>query len=100
MLRCTVVSVVELIYRLANVVLSVAALVVGALIVIEIGRRPTARREPLGMAIALLFVAIGGGPRPRAVLGPAPPRAARRVTPPSASLAPGAAAAPPAPPSH
>src|SRR5437879_13661953 len=60
MLRCTVGSVVELIYRLANVVLSVSALVVGALIVIEISRRPTARREPLGMAIALVFVAVGG----------------------------------------
>src|SRR3989442_1291991 len=59
MLRCTVVSLAELIYRLANVVLSVSALVVGALIVIEISRRPTARREPLGMAIALVFVAVG-----------------------------------------
>src|SRR5438876_9886118 len=71
MLRCTVVSLAELIYRLANVVLSVSALVVGSLIVIEISRRPTARREPLGMAIALLFVAIGGRAAVRAVLEPA-----------------------------
>jgi len=71
MLRFTVVALVELLYRIANVVLSVAALVVGALIVIEIGRRPTARREPLGMAIALLFVAIGGRAAVRAVLEPA-----------------------------
>src|SRR5437773_5399809 len=70
MLRCTVVSVVELIYRLANVVLSVSALVVGALIVIEISRRPTARREPLGMAIALVFVAVGGRAAVRSVLEP------------------------------
>src|SRR5947209_10771857 len=70
MLRCTVVSLAELIYRLANVVLSVSALVVGALIVIEISRRPTARREPLGMAIALVFVAIGGRAAVRAVLEP------------------------------
>src|SRR3989442_10743662 len=76
MLRCTVVSLAELIYRLANVVLSVSALVVGALIVIEISRGPTARREPLGMAIALVFVAIGGRAAVRAVLEPvlaAPP---------------------------
>src|SRR5213080_1772572 len=70
MLRCTVVSVVELIYRLANVVLSVSALVVGALIVIETSRRPTARREPLGMAIALVFVAVGGRAAVRSVLEP------------------------------
>src|SRR5437879_5461611 len=70
MLRCTVGSVVELIYRLANVVLSVSALVVGALIVIEISRRPTARREPLGMAIALVFVAVGGRACVRSVLAP------------------------------
>src|SRR2546428_3997982 len=70
MLRCTVVSLAELIYRLANVVLSVSALVVGALIVIEISRRPTARREPLGMAIALVFVAVGGRAAVRSVLEP------------------------------
>src|SRR5437016_4182930 len=70
MLRCTVVSLAELIYRLANVVLSVSALVVGSLIVIEISRRPTARREPLGMAIALVFVAVGGRAAVRSVLEP------------------------------
>ena len=58
-------------YRIANIVLSIAALIAGALIVIEIGRRPTARREPVGMAIALLFVAIGGRAAVRAVLEPA-----------------------------
>jgi len=37
----------ELIHRLANVLLGVSALTVAALIVVEIGRRPTRRREPL-----------------------------------------------------
>jgi len=64
------VGVAELVYRVANVALSVSALIVGALIVIEISRRPTARREPLGMAIALVFVAIGGRAAVRAVLEP------------------------------
>src|SRR5437867_10853661 len=70
MLRCSVVALGDLLYRGANLIQSIAALIVGALIVIEISRRPTARREPLGMAIALLFVAIGGRAAVRAVLEP------------------------------
>jgi signal transduction histidine kinase/CheY-like chemotaxis protein len=49
----------ELLYRLANVLLGVAALMVAALIVVEIGRRPTSRREPLGAVFCILFLALG-----------------------------------------
>src|SRR3989442_1900021 len=49
----------ELIHRLANVLLGVSALTVAALIVVEIGRRPTRRREPLGIAFCIVFLAIG-----------------------------------------
>jgi len=70
----------ESLYRVANVVLGVAALVVAALIVVEIGRRPTARREPLGIAIALLFLAIGARAAVRAVLEPAMNRSTSFVT--------------------
>jgi signal transduction histidine kinase/CheY-like chemotaxis protein len=46
-------------YRAANVVMAVAALAVAALVAVEIGRRPSGRREPLGAAFCLLFVTIG-----------------------------------------
>src|SRR5262245_5062733 len=49
----------EVLYRLANVLLGVAALMVAVLIVVEIGRRPTSRREPLGAVFGILFLALG-----------------------------------------
>jgi signal transduction histidine kinase/CheY-like chemotaxis protein len=47
-----------LFYRLANAVMSVAALVVATLVAVEISRRPSGRREALGIAFCLLFVTI------------------------------------------
>jgi len=43
----------------ANLLLASAALIVAACIVVEIGRRPSRRREPLGIMLALVFLAVG-----------------------------------------
>jgi signal transduction histidine kinase/ActR/RegA family two-component response regulator len=50
---------VEFLYRLANLVLGIAALMVAAFIVVEITRRPTSRRDPLGVVFCVLFLAVG-----------------------------------------
>src|SRR5687768_8114977 len=50
---------VEFLYRLANLVLGIAALTVAAFIVVEIARRPTSRRDPLGVVFCVLFLAVG-----------------------------------------
>jgi signal transduction histidine kinase/ActR/RegA family two-component response regulator len=44
---------------IANVVIAATALGVAALIALRISQQSTARREPLGIAFALVFVAIG-----------------------------------------
>jgi signal transduction histidine kinase/ActR/RegA family two-component response regulator len=49
----------EILLRLANLVLSVSALTVAILILVEIRRRPTGHREPLGSVFCVLFLAIG-----------------------------------------
>ena len=49
----------ELLYRLANVLLGAAALTVAALIAVEIRRRPTGRREPLGMVFCAVWLGVG-----------------------------------------
>jgi signal transduction histidine kinase/CheY-like chemotaxis protein len=49
----------ELLYRLTHVLLGVGTLTAAALIVIEIGRRPTRRREPLGTVLCVFFLTIG-----------------------------------------
>lgn len=49
----------EILFRLANLVLSVSALTVALLIVAEIRRRPTSHREPLGSVVCVVFLAIG-----------------------------------------
>jgi signal transduction histidine kinase/CheY-like chemotaxis protein len=48
----------ELLYRLANLVISVAALSVVTLIVVAIGRRGSRRPEPLGIVFCLVFAAV------------------------------------------
>ena len=53
------ISLAESLYRLANLVLAVSALGVAALIVRTIHRRVSRRVEPLGVVVALVFVAIG-----------------------------------------
>jgi signal transduction histidine kinase/CheY-like chemotaxis protein len=60
---------VEILYRLANVALGVATLTVAAFIVVEIGRRPTSRRDPLGVVFCVLFLALGVRSLVRAVMG-------------------------------
>ncbi|MGH7326310.1 MAG: hybrid sensor histidine kinase/response regulator [Candidatus Rokuibacteriota bacterium] len=50
---------IEIFYRLANVLLGVSVLTAAAFIVVEIGRRPTSRREPLGIVVCVLFLTIG-----------------------------------------
>jgi signal transduction histidine kinase/CheY-like chemotaxis protein len=52
-------STLELLYRLANVLLGVAMLMAGAFVVAEIGRRPTTRREPLGLVLCFVLLAVG-----------------------------------------
>jgi signal transduction histidine kinase/ActR/RegA family two-component response regulator len=49
----------ELLYRLANLVITVAALSVVTLIVVAIGRRAPRRPEPLGIVFCLVFSAAG-----------------------------------------
>jgi signal transduction histidine kinase/ActR/RegA family two-component response regulator len=48
----------ELLYRLANLVITVAALGVVTLIVVAIGRRGSRRPEPLGVVFCLVFSAV------------------------------------------
>jgi signal transduction histidine kinase/ActR/RegA family two-component response regulator len=48
----------ELLYRLANLVITVAALGVVTLIVVAIGRRGSRRPEPLGIVFCLVFSAV------------------------------------------
>jgi signal transduction histidine kinase/ActR/RegA family two-component response regulator len=49
----------ELLLRSTHVLLGVCVLATAALIVVEIGRRPTGQREPLGMVLCVFFLAIG-----------------------------------------
>jgi signal transduction histidine kinase/ActR/RegA family two-component response regulator len=49
----------ELLYRLANLVIAVSSLSVVTLIVVAIGRRDSRRPEPLGVLFCLVFVAVG-----------------------------------------
>jgi signal transduction histidine kinase/CheY-like chemotaxis protein len=49
----------ELLYRLANLVVAIASLSVVTLIVVAIGRRDSRRPEPLGVVFCLVFVAVG-----------------------------------------
>ena len=48
----------ELLYRLANLVIAVAALSVVTLIVVALGRRGSRRLEPLGIIFCLVFSAV------------------------------------------
>jgi signal transduction histidine kinase/ActR/RegA family two-component response regulator len=49
----------ELLYRLANLLIGVAALSVVTLIVVAIGRHGSRRPEPLGVVFCLVFSAVG-----------------------------------------
>jgi signal transduction histidine kinase/ActR/RegA family two-component response regulator len=49
---------VDLVYRIAHLLLAAAALSVAASIAVEIGRRPTGRREPLGITLCVVFLAF------------------------------------------
>jgi len=49
----------ELLYAVANALLGLSSLVTATLIAIEIGRRPASRREPLGIGLCVVFLAIG-----------------------------------------
>lgn len=60
---------IELLHRLANALLGVSVLMAAAFIVVEIARRPTSRREPLGVVVCVLFLTIGVRATLRAVLG-------------------------------
>ena len=48
-----------LLYRLANVVIGGAALAIAVLVVLRVTRQSTTRREPLGVAFCLVFLALG-----------------------------------------
>ncbi|MGH7313039.1 MAG: hybrid sensor histidine kinase/response regulator [Candidatus Rokuibacteriota bacterium] len=60
-------STLELLYRLANMLLGVAMLMAAAFVVAEIGRRPTTRREPLGIVLCFVLLAVGVRATVRAV---------------------------------
>ena len=49
----------ELLHRLANLLIAVAALSVVTLIVVAVGRRGSRRPEPLGVVFCLVFSAVG-----------------------------------------
>src|SRR5215813_6118640 len=49
----------EILYQVANVILTVSALGVATMIVAAVGRRRAWRPEPLGIAFCLVFLAIG-----------------------------------------
>jgi signal transduction histidine kinase/ActR/RegA family two-component response regulator len=70
---------VEILFRLANVLFGVASLLVAAFIVVEIGRRPTSRRDPLGVVFCVLFLAMGMRGVVRAVIGELAPAGAEPV---------------------
>src|SRR5712691_9569044 len=46
-------------HGIANVVVAATALTVAAVIALRTSQRPAARREPLGIAFGLVFLAIG-----------------------------------------
>jgi len=50
---------VDLLIRVTNVLLAAAAFAVAALVVAEIVRRPSGRREPVGLTLSAIFLAIG-----------------------------------------
>lgn len=50
---------IEVLYRLANLVLSASSLAAAAFIVVAIGQRPVRRVEPLGLIFAALCFAVG-----------------------------------------
>jgi signal transduction histidine kinase/CheY-like chemotaxis protein len=58
----------EILSRLAQVVLGASALCGAALVVVEMGRRPSGRREPLGLALSILLLAVGTGAMVRAAV--------------------------------
>src|SRR5262245_15153700 len=49
---------VDLVYRVVNLLLATGAVAVAVSIVVEIGRRPSGRREPLGITLCLVFLAV------------------------------------------
>ncbi|HET9490341.1 MAG TPA: ATP-binding protein [Methylomirabilota bacterium] len=51
-------STLEFFYRLANILLGVAMLIAAAFVVAEIRRRPTMRREPLGLVLCLVLLTV------------------------------------------
>jgi signal transduction histidine kinase/ActR/RegA family two-component response regulator len=55
MIEATVTS----LYRLANVVIGGSALAIAALVALRVTRQSTTRREPLGIAFCLVFLALG-----------------------------------------
>ncbi len=48
-----------IVYRLVNVVIGGTSLAVAALVALRVTRNPTGRREPLGIAFCLVFLALG-----------------------------------------
>lgn len=50
---------IEVLYRLANLVLSASSLTAAALIFVAVGQRPIRRIEPLGLGLAALCLAVG-----------------------------------------
>src|SRR5687767_628716 len=55
MIEATVAS----LYRLVNVVIGASALAVATLVALRVTRESTSRREPLGIAFCLVFLALG-----------------------------------------
>ena len=52
-------SALEIFYRSANVLLGGALLMAAAFVVAEIARNPTTRREPLGIVLCFVLIAVG-----------------------------------------
>src|SRR5215510_6272419 len=50
---------VELLYGIAHVVLAAAALAVAVMIALRVSQQSSARREPLGIAFCVVFLAVG-----------------------------------------
>src|SRR5438105_5908369 len=69
---------VAFVYRLANVVIGGSALAIATLVAVRMIRHSRTRREPLGIAFCLVFLAIGVGALVRvavdaSAIAPAPP---------------------------
>jgi signal transduction histidine kinase/ActR/RegA family two-component response regulator len=62
-------EILAVLYRGANVMLAGAALLVASLVIVDLGRRPARRREPLAIALGVVFLAIGADAAVRSAYG-------------------------------